>query len=197
MSTQPTHPRRALRLSLLTCAAGLCAAVAVACSPAAAQPQVTLPSEPPVIIVADAPPPASAPGQSTTLAELRARAPFPIKTPAWVPAGYQLSDDINIAADSAWVLLEWQSPDGALVDLIISPIAPATPNAPPQFVHAVEVAGQPGQFIFGLHNSAAGRWDPTLQTLLTWQQDKLYYALATAGLTTSAQDLQRMADSMS
>jgi hypothetical protein len=193
MSTQPTRPRRALRPTFVILAAGFVAALA-ACSPDTAPPQVTLPSQPSVIVVT------TDTGEQvhpTTLADVRARVPFDIKIPTWVPDDYQLSDEISVAADSAWVLLEWRAPDDTLVDLIISPVAPATPNAPPQFVHNVDIDGHEGQIILGLHNSAAGEWDPTLQTLLTWREGELYYSLATAGLTTTAKDLQRMAESMS
>ncbi len=194
MSTHAPYPRALL----LTLGAGLLLAAA-ACQPTSPQPQVTLPSAPPVVVVSDAsPPPAddTVPVQAGALDEIRARLPFTIKTPAWVPEGYRLSDEISVAGDAAWVLLEWEHETGALVDLVISPYAPATPNAPPQFVKAVVVAGRPAQFIFGLHNSAAGQWDPTLQTILTWQDGDLYYSLATAGTATSAKDLKHMAQSM-
>lgn len=197
MSTYPARPRRALRLALVTFAVGLAAAVLAACSPAASQPQVTLPSDPAVIIITDSTHAPDAQSVDAALADVRARVAFAVKTPAWVPEGYRLSDEINVAGDATWVLLEWRTDDGALVDLIISPVAPATPQAPPQFVRAVDVAGHTGYFIFGLHNAAADVWDPTLQTLLTWRDDGVYYSLATAGLDTPPQDLKRMAESLS
>jgi hypothetical protein len=181
---------RHLRAGLLPLAIVLLLA---ACRPASPEPAVTLPSAP-VVVVADTVP---IPFQAGSLAQVRAHLPYAILLPAWVPEGYRLADQISVAADSAWVLLEWQHKSGALLDLIISPYAPATPDAPPQFIKAVDVSGQPALFIFGLHNSAAGRWDPALQTLLTWQAGDLHYSLATAGMAASTQDLQHMAASLS
>ena len=173
---------------------------AAACAPSTAEPQVRLPARPPVLVLAGTDP--LVPGEAgadqlSDLAALRARLPYTIKLPGWVPEGYALADEISLAEDSAWVFLEWRHATGAVVDLIISPYAPATPNAPPQFVQTVDVAGHTGQFIFGLHNATAEQWDPTLQTLLTWQDEALYYSLAAAGTDPSALELQRMAESLS
>jgi hypothetical protein len=197
MSTHLTHPRRALRLTFATLGAALIVAGLAACSPAPTQPRITLPSDPSVIIITDSTHTPDATSVNAALEEARARVPFAIQTPAWVPEGYHLSDEISVANDAGWVLLEWQADDGALVDLIISPVAPATPDAPPQFVREVAVGSHTGYFIFGLHNATADVWDPTVQTLLTWRDADLYYSLATAGLDTAPGDLQRMAESLS
>lgn len=134
------------------------------------------------------------PVDTTSLAEAQAQVPFTLTLPTWLPAGFIRRDEVGLASDRSWVMLQWDHPSNKAITLLISRDDTPYPAAPGS-TEFVTVNGQTAALITGGWDFETGAWDLARQVTLKWQPADLYYLLSARG-SVPADDLMRMAGSI-
>jgi hypothetical protein len=137
-----------------------------------------------------------APAQMS-LSEAQAALPFAVALPAWVPPGFVLRDQVEVIApetaadgDYASLILTWEDPDGAEVQLQVSTLAADQPSVGAAGLgQAVTVNGLPATL---LETQGLG---PDRLTL-SWTRTGLSYRLSATGGVLAADQLLQMAESI-
>jgi hypothetical protein len=130
-------------------------------------------------------------------AEAEARLPFAVTLPAWVPEGFTLNDQVEVVApadaaagDYASLILTWENPEGAEVQLQVSTtLADQPPVGAAGLGQAVLVDGLPATL---LETQGLG---PDRLTL-TWLRAGLNYRLSATGGVLAGEQLLQMAESI-
>lgn len=132
---------------------------------------------------------------SMSQAEAQAQLPFAYALPAWAPEGFILQEEVEVVQPASGlgymsVSFVWLRADQAALYL---QVAQADDDQPALGAagssQAVTVNGQPATLV---HTSRLGRE----RLALTWPRDGLTYTLSAEDGAATAEDLQRMAESM-
>jgi hypothetical protein len=137
-----------------------------------------------------------APSQMS-LSEAEAALPFAVGLPAWVPPGFALRDRVEViapetaaAGDYASLILTWEDPDGAEVQLQVSTLAADQPAVGAAGLgQPVTVNGLPGTLL-----ETQGLGPDRLS--LSWSRAGLSYRLSATGGSLAAEQLLQMAESI-
>ncbi len=146
-------------------------------------------------------------GQMVSLDQAREMAPYALKVPAWVPAGFIMDKDVLIHKDedvggtrilvrAVPVTMTWRHGQGVPIaltqELASGPVGPG--QVGPGSVKEVKVHAEPAALVRGVWNAQTQTWSESSQTLF-WRQDRTDYRLS-APLDISANDLVRIAESL-
>lgn len=143
------------------------------------------------------------PEERLPIEQARARVPFEILLPEWMPEGYVMSQTVRISyfpykptnGTNPFTHLSWvKSTDGGgQIELAMS--LPVNWVVDLDHVQEVEVNGQPAGLTGGSWNYDTGSWDTTYGDLtLTWIAGDVMYRLSSSSVT--PEELIRIAESI-
>ena len=131
------------------------------------------------------------------LEEARAKLPYEISLPTWVPDGFTMSNTVRI---THWpqvtpVTITWNSsnPRAAIIELMIFDRRMGW-LVDTDDVSEVEVNGEPAALVGGTWDADTGTWNNKMDLSLSWMKGEEMYRLSAPGGT--VEDLIRMAESI-
>lgn len=145
-------------------------------------------------------------GQMVSLDQAREMAPYSLKVPTWVPAGFAMDKEVRITKDeevggtriivrAVPVTITWRRGPGVPIGLtqeLASDFGPG--QVGPGSLEEVKIHGEPAALVRGVWNAQTQTWSQSSQTLF-WRREGVDYRLS-APLDISTNALVRMAESL-
>lgn len=136
------------------------------------------------------------PEETVSLEEARAKLPFAIGLPAWVPEGYTMGSSVRVtyfSDQNTPATITWHGNDPVAGPIILTVSQPVKWVVDLDHLEEVQVNGQPAGLTGGNWNADTGEWSGSDITL-TWLRGDVMYRLMSPGA--SVEDLIRMAESI-
>lgn len=135
------------------------------------------------------------PEQTLPLSEARAKLPYAISLPTWVPEGFMMATSVRISyfgTKYTPVEITWSGSDPMVGGIILTVGQPVQWLVDTDHLQEVQITGQPAGLTGGNWDADSGQWTGDDQTL-TWMKGAVMYRLSSR---LPVEDLIRVAESI-
>jgi len=140
--------------------------------------------------------------ESFSLEQALQKLPFSFALPGWVPEGYHLEEQVQVAEDISltYIRLTWRSPQQRAALYLQAEKTQENYDwgtlVGTGSVEEVRVNDQPAALVHGSWNGQTRQWDIPELIDLVWQKEDVTYHLQTIEGSVSIENLTRMAESI-
>jgi hypothetical protein len=136
------------------------------------------------------------PQERLALSEARAKLPYAISLPTWVPEGFTMGTSVRISYfGTKYTPAEiiWYGPDSIVGGFVLTVGQPVGWYVDTDHLQEVQVNGQPAGLTGGNWDADTGKWDGEDDKTLTWMKGDVMYRLSAR---LPVEDLIRVAESI-